>query len=190
MPIVGSFAGASARAYGAGASSFAPEGALKLIETKTVSAVSSVQFNNVFSNTYYQYKIVPSLLGSTTNQGLQMQFVTGGTRYTTASYQRQQIYSYGGTIGAARYTGETSWAFSAINSGFINHNFFEILNPFQTKYTTGFSFYNTNSNSGSIESGSYVHATTVTNSFDGAYFAPASGTMTGTISIYGYKLSA
>ena len=52
MPIVGSFAGASARAYGSGAGGFAPEGALKLIETKTLSAASSAQFNNVFSNTY------------------------------------------------------------------------------------------------------------------------------------------
>jgi hypothetical protein len=189
MPIVGSFAGASARAYGAGAGGFAPEGALKLIETKTLTAASSAQFDNVFSNSYYQYKIVPSLLGSTTNQGLQMQFVTGGTRYTTASYQRQQVYSYGSVFAAARYTGETSWAFGPLNSGFINHNFFELSYPFQTKYTTGVSLYNTNSNSGSIESGSYVHAVTVTNSFDGVYFAPASGTMTGTISIYGYKLS-
>ena len=158
------------------------------IASQTFSAGTDVTFDNVFSNDYVQYKVVLSCLGSTTTQALNFRGRTGGTNYTSASYQRQQYYTFSTTIAAYRYTGETFWAVGNVNSGFISALDLEIRNPYQTVYTSALTSYSSNSTT-SIESGHYAHGITVTNSFDGAYFYVGGGTMTGTITIYGFKVS-
>lgn len=159
---------------------------LVLLAKDTFSAVSTVSFDNVFSNTYKQYQIIINATGSTTNVGINCRGRTSGSDYSTASYSRQQIYAYGSTAAAFRYTSETSWAIGNVNSSFVNVMPFEILNPYQSTYTSAVSLYTTNpTGTGSIESGYYAHGITVTNSFDGITIFVASGTMTGSIMIYG-----
>lgn len=149
---------------------------LVLLAKDTFSAASSVQFDNVFSNTYKQYKII----FNETNNITYARLVTSGTPNTGSIYLRQRIEASSTSVSGARAT-ETSWTEI---SGSYATTIFEILNPFQSTYTSAISLsaYSVTSN---IVLNTRAFGTTGTTSFDGIYFFPPSGTITGTITIYG-----
>jgi 23S rRNA-/tRNA-specific pseudouridylate synthase len=159
---------------------------LVLLAKDTFTSVSSVQFDNVFSATYKQYKIIVNALGSTTTTSLNFRLRVGGSDNSSTNYQRQLITGNNTTVSAARLTSETSWvAFAgAVKSTEKNIVVCEVLNPFQTTYTSG-----TRSNqyetSGNIELQVGAFGITVTTSYDGFTILPGSGTITGTITVYG-----
>jgi len=188
MPIVGSFAGASARAYGLGAGVKEIDG-LELITSQSFTSVSSVTIDNCFSNTYVQYKIVVDASGTQT-AGIGLQFRTSGTTYTTASYQMQSLKFENGGVAAQRLTGLTNWQNSlgvvVSSRGFICG--LEIMNPFQTMFASGVSPQQYFDGIQQLENRAF--GITVTNSFDGFVAAPSGGNMTGTIYVYGFSKGA
>jgi hypothetical protein len=189
MPIVGSFAGASARAYGLGASRIA-ESDLRLISTQSFTTASSVTFDNVFSNDYVQYKILTEATG-TTLAGINFQFRTSvPSTYTTANYRWQKFQIVNTDItNSGRSTGQTSWqnALGAVDNAQGYASFLEVYNPFQTVATTGLNQHSY-SNVGTLEIRAF--AITVTDSFAGFLFAPSAGTITGSVSVFGYYKGA
>jgi len=90
MPIRGSFAGASARAYGLGAGAILP-GDFESIQTITAgSAVASIEFTSIPSNyTHLQIRYVGRNNGATTDSNVELQFNSD----TAANYSQHGLYS-------------------------------------------------------------------------------------------------
>lgn len=189
MPIVGSFAGASARAYGLQAGIKQIPG-LDLISTQTFSAVSTIDFDNVFSNTYVQYKIVIDTTVSTGTYG-SVRLRTGGVTNSSGIYNRQFLYAGSTTVAAGRSTSQTQWDGIGASDGTSRMmGLFEIMNPYQTMYTSAFHLDNYARSLQEIAlNGLGTNATT---SFDGFRFFSNTGgaTFTGSISVYGYYKGA
>lgn len=189
MPIVGSFAGASARAYGAGAGALEIPG-MDLISTQTFSAVTAVNFDNVFSNSYVQYKIVIDATVTTGTYG-SVRLRVGGATNSSGIYNRQFLYAGSTTVAGGRSTSQTQWDGIGASDGTSRMmGMFEIMNPFQTMYTSAFHFDNYARSLQEIALNGL--GTTVTTSFDGfSFFSNTGGaTFTGSISVYGYYKGA
>ena len=185
MPLVGTFAGASARAYGLGAGVKEIDG-LELITSQSFTSVSSVTFNNCFSNDYIQYKIVIDASG-TTLAGINFQFRASGSTYTSANYRYQTLKFENGAPVASRATGQTNWQNAlgvvASSRGFICG--LEIMNPFQTMNASGQAIQFYNDGTQQLENRSF--GITVTDSFDGFVGTASSGNMTGNMYVYGFS---
>lgn len=161
---------------------------LILISTQDFSSVSAVTFDNVFSDSYFQYKVITSATG-TTLAGINFQFRSNGSTYTTGNYAWAKLMGNGTSLTASRSTSQTNWqnALGAIdnNQGYSMN--LEIFNPYQSVYTSGVNTHHY-SQTGTHEIRSF--SISVTNSFDGFYGYTSGGTMTGSISVYGYYKGA
>jgi len=137
MPIVGSFAGASARAYGLGAG--VAIGDFESIQTITAgSAVASIEFTSI-PQTYTHLQIRG--IGRSTNTGsdeIQVQFNSD----TTTNYSTHQIYGDGSGVGtSAAATSNIMYGTYTVGTNGLTNNFgagiIEILDYANTdKYKT------------------------------------------------------
>ena len=159
---------------------------LVLIHTETFSAVSSVSVNSKFSATYDNYVFKFNNMTSSASDYIAFRLRAGGTDDTGANYRRQ-LTAYSGTTGTfARTTGLTSWTYLFyMDSTYQNATDFQLSNPFNTKPTVGFGLTGITS-AGNIEGVVNYWGLNTSTSYDGFTFFTASGTMTGSISVYGY----
>lgn len=151
----------------------------------TFSGASSVSLNGCFTSTYDNYKI---LISSSSSAGgsFNMRLRVSGSDNTSSDYNFQRIYAQSGTVGGVRQN-----AFSYFEIGYLTTNIYnsysiEMFSPFETKTTSGNSIVVQNSSS-DPNYDSYVYGTDVTTSYTGFTMYPASGTITGTIRVYGYS---
>jgi hypothetical protein len=149
--------------------------AMVLVGQQTVSAVSSVAFDNVFSATYDNYFINCTLSASTAS-GLQIYPRAGGTN-TTTNLTRQRSIASGSTVSAG--SASTWLAMFAINNT-IGPLQIWMNSPFKTENTT---FTGINMQGTDLYFGGGRNASST--SFDGIYFECPTFTLTGTIKIYG-----
>jgi hypothetical protein len=159
-----------------------------LLNTTSFSGVSSQSINDVFSATYNYYRIILVALGSTTTQSVNLRLRVSGADNSSTNYRRESLVVSSTSVSSARYTGETSWlaAAGAVSSTEENFNILEIANPFQTAYTTAMKI-NSYDTSGNIELNPQAYGINVTTSYTGFTLIPASGTMTGSVSVYGFN---
>jgi hypothetical protein len=154
------------------------------IETQTVSAVSSVNFNDVFSSTYNNYLInIQATSAAQSNMTLRLR--AAGTDASAANYVTQRLTASNTTVTAARATGQTSLEISTSVSGGTFVNNFILANPFAAKNTFMNPFANArllNDLDLSIWAGNH----TLTTSYDG-FSVLGSTSFSGTISVYGFK---
>jgi len=148
----------------------------------TFSTTTNIDISGAFSSTYQNYRIIYTSTG--TGQDLGMRFGTGGTYNSTAGNYRYNlqyaVYTSGTIVGAA--SGASATTFIVGNTGF--YSIVDILSPFATA-NTGYIFQHSRDDYGFMTG---AGAMTVTTSYDQVRFYPtASGTITGTIRIYGYK---
>ena len=160
-----------------------PSGALALINTTTVTAQSTVSFNDVFSATYDNYLILMTLSGGS-GVDINYRMTLGGTPNSTASsYVAQRIVVSSTSVNGLRITE---------NKGFIGNietvrsvTRLEMFMPFKAEATLVLSQNNT------ALSGGYVYDTHGSHnqaiSYDGITIYPSSGTITGNIRVYGYQ---
>jgi hypothetical protein len=159
---------------------------LTLINTTSFSAVSSIALpDNTFSSTYTNYRIVFNHVGTTDNN-FRMRMRASGTDNTGTAYywvltgQRDTggNYQYNGT-------GETSAFIQNLSSQKRQHLAFDIFRPFEAEETSmSGKCISSDSTSALFLNTTMFHA--VNTSYDSANFFPASGTITGTVSVYGY----
>lgn len=157
---------------------------LILLAKDTFSAVSSVSFDNVFSNTYNQYKIVVNAKTSSVGDGMAVRLRVGGSDDSTSNYVRQYLWGTSTSAVAALASSQNTWRFA--NFGITeNVTIFELANPYQTEHTTAIC--NTlNAPSGNIELFNWSWGFNGTTSFDGLTFlGESSATLTGSVAIYG-----
>ena len=159
---------------------------LQLIETKSFTSVSSVSFDNVFSDDYVQYKIVIDALGASINH-INMRMRASGSDNSSANYNVQYLGTSGGTsVIAARNGSATS--FEAVNYSRANSAIcvLEILNPYQSTYTSGFTSTALNPQAATLGLYYRAYGMDVTTSYDGFSLLPDTSTFSGTATVLGY----
>jgi hypothetical protein len=146
------------------------------------TAASSVPINNVFSATYKNYKVYIELTSSV-NSGGGFRFRVSGADNSTANYSQQVMNVFGTSTAVSRTTGATSFSSVMDNNPSGSSAELTIFNPFATSktYLHSHAMYDA-TNSELLLRSSAFNATT---SFDGFTLLPASGTITGTLKVYG-----
>lgn len=170
-------------ANGSGGVSFG-NGGLTLINTTSFSGVSSQALPaGTFSSLYKNYRIIGNVVGSISG-GVNVNFRmrVGGTDNSTASsYRRQYLYGDTSTAAASNLTSDLALLYNAdtVSGPFTA----ELFDPFETKRTKVMShFFYQNVLVGL----SYTdHNQTV--SYDSINMIPSSGTITGSVTVYGYN---
>ena len=152
---------------------------LTLINTTAFSAVSSVSFNDVFSSTYTNYKVILDVQPST-SATVSLRFKTA-TDDTGSVYSFQNLKATSTTVAGTRTLSATS---IDINGGAGNKYIYtwDITEPNTTQDTIVFS--TANEYMLSWYATYYVDTTT---QYTGFSIFPSTGTITGKASIYGYK---
>ena len=162
--------------------------ALTLINTTTFSAVASQSVNTVFSSTYQNYVVQLNLDSASATGYQQMRMRVSGADDTSSNYFWSGIYN---ASNATTPTGEggatqTSFSYVYLESTGSAVMTFNIANPFATKKTT---YTNVSERATGSQSLFYLNGGVfnTTTSFTGFTIYPASGTITGTVRVYGVK---
>jgi hypothetical protein len=161
-------------------------GTLVLINTTSFSAASSVSLDNIFTSTYDNYRCVIRLTSSATNE-LRWRGRTSGTDNTTTNYVFQIMEAFSSSIGASRSSGATYGYAGYTETGPTNSYILEFIEPKATQSTCVFSTTLRNYSTTSPVLMFINNGFNATTSFDGVSIYPGSGTLTGTIQVYGYR---
>ena len=154
-----------------------------LLNTTSFSAVASQSINDVFSATYKNYKIFANINHSTGNTGLALRLRVGGSDNSTASsYTTIQVRGTGSSAIVTTPAAANIASVGAISNTLINGIEGAFYSPFEAT-ATGFQFNSLNTDGPQIYLNSGNHNQTV--SYDGFTLSVASGTITGTVRIYG-----
>jgi hypothetical protein len=158
-----------------------------LLSTTTFSAVGSHSVDNVFSATYKNYKVLMNITGSTTNQNVGLRLRVSGADNSTANYGQQLIDASSSVTSGSRDSGQTSWArIAGAQSGKSQLFLLDIANPFQSEITSAFTFRMVDVGTSSAQLSYIASGFVATTSFTGFTLIPASGTITGSVSVYAY----
>jgi hypothetical protein len=163
---------------------------LTLIKTQTFSSVSAVNVDDVFNTTYENYRIIISHKNVTSQDACYLRFRSGSpaadnstSNYYWAGHFVESSYS---NITLAKGDPATS---ARIGVTALEFSLMDILitNPFQSEKTTFIANcgYGLSSNEGGYNTeGGYINLTT---SFTGFSIVPGSGTISGSVSAYGFN---
>jgi hypothetical protein len=155
--------------------------------TVTFSGCSSVSLNDVFSATYKNYSMLVRLTGSTSIT-LNYRLRVGGADNSAASYQRQSLTALSSTVTGGQGADQTTGRICAnllTAPSIIEASFF---NPFETTATSGMFKTTISSTSGSLVGLDFcTMGHDGSTSFTGLSLLPSTGTITGTVSVYGYN---
>jgi hypothetical protein len=161
-------------------------GGLVHINTTTFTTQSSISLNNIFTSTYSNYRIVFHLSAKSTNGHMFLRFRASGADNSTGNY------NYGGLLGrttnaTANYgasgAGDIYFAFSNASQVFAA---LDVINP-QIALNTQVAV---TGHGGDLSTWFSVNGSgnfTTNAQFDGITFAPSTGTISGTVQVYGYR---
>jgi hypothetical protein len=153
------------------------------IETQTFSAVSSVDFDNVFTSDYRHYRLVLYVNASTGGDNLALRVSAGGTPATGSNYVVQEILANGSSVSSARGVAFSNAKFSELATTRIWVNL-DIFSPQVADRTCFLSSAGWGENP-RWQNFAIQHQ--LANAYDGIRIFPGAGTITGNISIFGYK---
>jgi hypothetical protein len=158
-----------------------------LVATSTFSAASSVSVNNCFTSAYENYKIVWTANSVTASGAIYMRLRASGSDNTTSNYGSSGTFTiFTGAVSGTGYSAQNYWAihFAAGTGAGSHQRSIEIIQP-QVASNTSFGAVGSNNDANAYYAGWFYNAS----QFDGFTILPASGTMTGTIRVYGYRNS-
>lgn len=158
---------------------------LVLITDEAFTAVSAISINGCFSATYENYFINYTSEHTTSVADLNVRFRVSGSDNTTSNYNyvRQRISSAGSGFDTRSEARSTNLGVVA-SSVSPNHGHMYVMKPFAAE-ATGVIVAQVSPNVANSERGVFSFSSTT--SFDGFTLYPASGAITGTIRVYGYK---
>ena len=163
----------------------ATQGGLVLLNNTSFSAVSSVSISNVFDSTYSTYRVLISLIASAGNQTLSFRCRENVTDKTSADYYAGTFtVNYLGTTAAIANNGGTAFLVTT-NLGTTDPSI-ATIDLYRTASKCAFSSTGLNPQSlaANFQAGSQVNMT----NFTGFSFFPTNtGTITGSVKVYGYK---
>jgi hypothetical protein len=157
--------------------------------TVTFAASTSVSINGCFSALYSNYRVVIAGSGTDNLDG-SLRFRAGGTDSTGANYQYASSGFYGGIRNDASGTGQTSIGFAvSFGNGRTSGASIDIYRPFTTD-----SYKVTSTQVAFAHSAVGVIVRNVAGAlgsatqFDGFTFFVGSGSISGTVTVYGYRI--
>jgi hypothetical protein len=160
---------------------------LVLLNTTSFSAVASQSINDVFNANFDNYRIVLEATTSV-NATIDMRMRVGGADNSSANYWNNRTLGSGSTpqsFGAT--SADTSFLRVGEFESGINSGSYDIFSPFKTQLTSivGINQYRyvTFYQHSVMKTGQM----TVTTSYTGFTLLPNAGTITGTVSVYGYN---
>jgi len=151
------------------------------------SAASSVTADNVFTSTYTNYLITFKYQTSTTNS-VALKMRVSATSAST-NYNRQDLLANDTAISGGRAFNQTSYEFATNTNGAFNSS--AIVNLFNPALAEATLIQSQNQFNAAAYTTTYLrsyfgnHSTAT--AYDGIEFLVATGTMTGTYTIYGYS---
>ena len=159
---------------------------LVLLNTTSFSAVSSQSFNDVFSATYTNYKIVLNINTSSVLTNVFFRYRVSGADNSTGNYY-YMFNGYSHTGGAVPFTatGATQHNLGQKDGGTAMNSELNIYNPFSSTVRSNISGSMTTGNTTVFYTGAWGGAFNSATSFTGFTLIGESGTLTGTVSIYG-----
>ena len=161
---------------------------LVLLSTTTFTTQSTVSINSAFNANYDDYFISLKLTADAT-RSLTLRLRDGATDASGANYNYQLFEANSSTAVASRSTGQTSILFDTARTNEITFKI-NIGNPFKAA-VTNFEFPTVVNYSAGSTTNVYLTTNagthTLTNSYTGFSIILPSGTITGTIKVYGYK---
>ena len=156
---------------------------LVLLQTQTLSAVSSVSFTSQLNSTYDNYKVVYSLTLASAGDVF-MRLRSGSTDATTSDYTAAVLGTNNATVSAGRAT-NTYWYTNQIATATEFSGIYDLFNPFKAQVTSGISGqYVATGTTVYFNSANLRH--NLTTSYDG-FTIYSSVNMTGSASLYGYN---
>jgi hypothetical protein len=152
------------------------------------ASASAISLNGCFSSSYDNYRLMISLSAASADTYLYARLRASGSDITTSNYNSSVIQAAFGstTLGNdAGGTSQSAWnRFGWLQSGTLALEVpTDIGSPNLSRYTS-FSNFNSRSGYGHQTAGGTFNATTVA---DGITIYPLSGTISGTIRVYGYR---
>jgi hypothetical protein len=166
-----------------------PTAGMVLLNTTSFSAVASQSVNDVFSSSYDNYKILINVTSSD-NEGLAFRYRVSGADNTTSNYHQHIAFvsSASGSYSGANYASATNFYVSSSNGiNAIKGIDLTVYNPFLSTNTllTGLHTHSAAAGAGNYNGGFMEGGFSATTSFTGFSIFPNSGTITGSISVFG-----
>ena len=165
--------------------------ALVLLNNTDFSAVASASIDDVFSATYDNYLLVMSFTSSA-NAAIRFRYRASSADNSTSNYSYHIQFSTTSSTAYAAVTGNaqtSNFLTSSEGVSSLKAVSMTVFRPFLTDYSAMLGMQNLSSASGAAPySGGIMHsAFTATTSFTGFSVFPDSGTITGSVKVYGYK---
>lgn len=160
---------------------------LTLVTTGTASTVASVTVNTCFTSTYDEYLLLIDVLGST-NATLTMQIRNAGSTITAGNYQWYRTgRGSGSEDGATQLINTTSWTLGYLSSTIKSSVAVNIYGPLDNTNPMNTVFANTiNAAATQVDVWSVGLRYSADQIYDSFVLAASTGTLTGTVRIYGY----
>jgi hypothetical protein len=172
-------------AVGSGSGSVATQG------TVSFSGASSVSLNGCFSSAYRNYRIICNFAPSVSND-VNIRVRVSGTDDTGSNYKFAAIgYKSNNTAYNDYGAAATSWQDIARSATSTTNVFFafDVINPIETMPTiiSGKTILYDTASSGVLTDINYTGFHTQSTSYTGLTLVTTTGTITGDVSVYGYK---
>jgi hypothetical protein len=162
--------------------------ALVLLNTTSFTAQSSVSFNNVFTSTYDNYRILFHAFAASANSVITLRLRLSGTD-TTTNYRSERDVGYQSSPSAAANVSGTDDMYigNVISTqSETGVTVFDIFSPALARKTVVSGTAGLAENSTDQLTMSFYNVQTDATAFDG-FTIGAGGTLTGTIRVYGYR---
>lgn len=155
---------------------------LTKITSSSFSASSAVNVNDVFSATYKNYKVMLNITSSAAGINCNFRYRVGGADNSTANYATQLLNATGASVAAGNVSGQTSGFLIDIKNVNANQEL-TFFNPFASELTYSTAVGNWEASAPILQQ--RFGGFNATTSFTGFTIIPASGTITGSLIVYG-----
>jgi len=156
---------------------------LWLVDQKTVTAQSTITFDNLFTSDFANYLFTINFSAVSTSTTFRYLLRASGSNNASNNTVSTGFYQ---TVGTATVVGDVQAAITYGKYGYSDTNgaagTLQVLQPKLANYTYAHSDILANNFLAHYD---MVHQTTT--AYDGIEFTTAAGTMTGTIRVYGYR---
>jgi hypothetical protein len=158
-------------------------GSISATGAVSFTSASAIRLNGSFTSSYQNYHIVYSAT-QTASTPLKLRLASGASVISTSTYRRGGLFRDSGSVVASFFgsSSETSVIVTQ-NSGALT---IDMFSPFEAAVT------NMKYDTAVIDGSGYARVSgfgynTNATSYDGIEFSPDSGTISGTIRVYGYR---
>jgi hypothetical protein len=155
----------------------------------TFTGASSVSLNGIFNSTYDNYRILVTITSSSASDTVYLRLRASGTDDSSGNYNRTLVESNSGGVTNRYDSGATSLDATVTHSPSANGGgfSFDLARPFLTVWSVGLlNAAGRGSTGGWVgRAGGFSHS--VATSYDGLTIYTGSGTITGTVAVYGYR---